>query len=137
MVMTKGTTTLSGELRWFLSCLDEDATIEVRAGEEVRGIIAYWQRLGDMAEAIERAAGSKGLLTLHMRSVTKALSSLAERDGAPCDIKIARNLLPAWRYSIGTIAALAAATERDAGDRIVFLKWRLEQLQAASAQAAP
>src|SRR5262245_21775513 len=116
------TISLSGELRWFLSCMDEETDYFIPA-EFGRPIIEFWRSLGSMAETIDRRlSGHCDQLTLAVRCITTALSTLSEaEDGTAREITIACSELPKWRSAIGNAVALAAAAEADLVGRLVFL----------------
>jgi hypothetical protein len=127
---------LSGELRWFLSCMDSEADyfIPLECGE---AILDFWRSLGAMAETIDRFIhGSSHQLTLATRCIITALRTLSERDnGEPRAIEIKRTDLPRWRAAIGNAIALAAAAEAELDGRLAFFDGRRDRLFAAVTSA--
>lgn len=119
------TISLAGELRWFLSCMDEDSDYFIPI-EVAEPILAFWRQLGDMAEATDRRLyGASNQLTLAIRCIVTALRTLSETDdGQPREIQISQKELPSWRIAIGNAIALAAAAETDLGGCLVFFNSR-------------
>lgn len=133
---------LAGELRWFLSCMDEDTDYFIPV-EVAEPILGFWRELGDMAEIIDRRLyGAANQLTLAVRCIVTALRTLAETDdGEKREIQISRKELPSWRIAIGNAIALAGAAETDLGGCLVFFnsrqRERMTGSEAAQESAAP